>query len=261
MSLAEFKASPWAKSHPQYKAAALSVTPAPEYANSEVLVAGLYRTIGLHGLSEGMVPIKGRELDRNIGIRRDRRTKPGGASLEGDALHALLHDVLESPKLPNQSTKRFVQVTPLVGETASFSGSARLAGNPWPAGALVRRMVWLGSTSDEAAKARWASLFDALMVHDDDDVFARFLRDELSAWTGISWGPACVLPDANDVQCLPSSPQNLERRANERSCYSQRCQRAASGRNGRLPRTKINATENFILARLLQRANLPTIAT
>ncbi|QQO34299.1 hypothetical protein JJC00_00825 [Bradyrhizobium diazoefficiens] len=203
MSLAEFKASPWAKSHPLYKAAALSVTPAPEYANSEVLVAGLYRTIGLNGLSEGMVPIKGRDLDRTIGIRRDRRTKPDGASLEGDALHALLHDVLESPKLPNQSTKRFVQVTPLVGETASFSGSARLAGNPWPAGALVRRMVWLGSISDEAAKARWESLFDALMVHDDDDVFARFLRDELSAWTGITWGPGCVLPDANDVESLP----------------------------------------------------------
>ncbi|QOG07358.1 hypothetical protein IGS74_03650 [Aureimonas sp. OT7] len=208
MSLAEFKASPWAKSHQLYKAAALSVTPAPEYANSEVLVAGLYRTIGLAGLSEGMVPLKGRELDRNIGTRRDRRTKPDGASLEGDALHALLHDVLESPKLPNQSTKRFVQVTPLVGETASFSGSARLAGNPWPAGALVRRMIWLGSHSGEAAEARWSSLFDALMVHDDDDVFARFLRDELSAWTGITWGPACIPPDASDVHCLP--PDELE---------------------------------------------------
>ena len=208
MSLAEFKASPWAKSHPKYKAAALSVTPAPEYANSEVLIAGLYRTIGLDSFSEGMVPIKGRELDRNISTRRDRRTKPDGASLEGDALHALLHDVLESPKLPNQSTKRFMQVTPLVGETASFSGSARLAGNPWPAGALVRRMVWLGSNGGEVAEARWASLFDALMVHDDDDVFARFLRDELSAWTGITWGPECVRPEASDVQCLP--PGELE---------------------------------------------------
>ncbi len=143
MSLADFKASPWAKSHGHYRQSALSLVPAPEYANSEVLVAGLYRTIGLSKISEGKVPIEGRKLDKYVGICRDRNERPENAALGGDALHALLHSVLESPKLPNQSTKRFLQVSPLVGEAALFSGSARLAGNPWPAGTLIRRMIWL----------------------------------------------------------------------------------------------------------------------
>jgi hypothetical protein len=115
----------------------------------------------------------------------------------------LLHNVLESPKLPNQSTKRFLQVTPLVGETASFSGSARLAGNPWPAGALVRQMVWLGSRDASAAQDTWSRLFASLGVHDDDDVFARFLRDEISAWTGAPWGSGIAMPTGEEAACLP----------------------------------------------------------
>lgn len=208
MSLMEFKASPWSRSHPCYRGSALSITPAPEYANSEVLVAGLYRTIGLEDVPERAVPVNGRELDRNIARARDRRQKPLGAALEGDAVHALLRDVLESPKLQNQSTKRFLQVTPLVGETAWFSGSARLAGNPWPAGFLVRRMVWLGSPSLESAAGVWQRLFDALAVDDEDDIFARFLRDELAAWTGKGFGPACIFPADDDVQQL--SPAELD---------------------------------------------------
>jgi hypothetical protein len=203
MSLSEFKASPWSRSHPCYRSSALAITPAPEYANSEVLVAGLYRTIGLEDVPERAVPVNGRELDRNISRARDRGAKPPGAALEGDAVHALLRDVLESPKLQNQSTKRFLQVTPLVGETAWFSGSARLAGNPWPAGSLVRRMVWLGSPSLGSAANIWQRLFDALSVNDEDDVFARFLRDELEAWTGKGFGPACIFPAGEDVQQLP----------------------------------------------------------
>ena len=212
MSLTDFKGSPWARSHPAYRGAALTMNPAPEYANSEVLIASLYRTISLFNaeealsISEGRVPIRGRELDRSIvhyRDHRDRGRKPGHAALDGDSIHALLHNVLESPKLPNQSTKRFLQVTPLVGETASFSGSARLAGNPWPAGAVVRQMVWLGSADSLAARDTWARLFNALGVHDDDDVFARFLRDEVSAWTGATWGAELAMPDGEEAVCLP----------------------------------------------------------
>lgn len=204
MSLAEFKSAPWGKPHRLYRESALSVSPAPEYANSEVLVAGLYRTIGLEGFSERVVPGNGRELDRTIGQFRDRGRRPDGAALEGDAAHSLLHDVLESPKLPNQSSKRFLQVSPLVGETAVFSGSARLAGSPWSGGSLVRRMIWLGSQGEEAATVSWKGLFDALAVDDGDDVFARFLRDELSAWTGTAWGPECVMPAEQEVRQLPA---------------------------------------------------------
>lgn len=203
MSVAEFVASPWAHSHPAYRDSALSILPAPEYANSEVLLAGLYRSIGMTDVPERAVPGNGRELDREVANKRDTDKKPTGAALDGNSVHALLHTVLQSPKLQNQSTKRFLQVTPLVGETAWFSGSARLAGNPWPAGALVRRMIWLGSEGEAEAKNLWRSLFDALAVTDADDIFARFLRDELAAWSGQTWGRELAMPADGDVKLLP----------------------------------------------------------
>lgn len=158
------------------------MSPAPEYASSEVILSSLYRQVGLEGSTERTVPQRGRELDREVQRNRDRTRKPEGATLDADTFHLLLHSVLESPKLPNQSSKRFVQVTPLVPQAAIFSGSARLSSNSWPAGALVRRMVWLGSADDNAATAAWSSLFHALSVSEEDDVFARFLQTEMEAW-------------------------------------------------------------------------------
>lgn len=209
MSLEEFRNSPWARSHHAYRGAALSMNPAPESANSEVLIASLYRTVGGFGtegaetISEAQVPQRGRELEKAMAKARDRNGKPDGAALDGEGVHALLHSVLESPKTVNQSSKRFLQVTPLVGETASFSGSARLAGNPWPAGALVRQLVWQGSANDATARATWARLSEALQVHDNDDVFARFLRDEIAAWTRAAWTAGSMLPEPGECMCLP----------------------------------------------------------
>src|SRR5690606_30880876 len=183
MTLAEFKQSPWQKSHQTYKESALAISPAPEYASSEVLVASLYRTIGFESISEGNVPQMGRDLERKLQRFRDRRQlAPGGATLGVDTWNTVLHGVLESPKLPNQSSKRFLQVTPLVPSVAIFSGSARMSGNSWPAGNLVRRMVWLGSRTHEAALTLWEDLFLALGVGQQDDVFARWLEQELFAW-------------------------------------------------------------------------------
>jgi hypothetical protein len=158
------------------------MSPAPEYASSEVILSSLYRHIGFEGATERTVPQRGRDLDREVNHSRDRQKKPEEAALAADAFHMLVHSVLESPKLPNQSSKRFLQVTPLVPQTALFSGSARLSTNSWPAGALIRRMVWLGSPDEVAARAVWQTLFDALSVTDEDDIFARFLQAEAQAW-------------------------------------------------------------------------------
>lgn len=182
MSLAAFRDSPWSTSHDGYAKATLAMSPAPEYASSEVILSSLYRVIGLEGASERTVPTRGRELDRAISNARKRPKPPTGATLDPDAFSNLLGSVLESPKLPNQSTKRFLQVTPLVPQLAVFSGSARLAGNPWTPGVLVRRMVWLGSDSPQAAEATWQALFEALSVSEGDDVFARFLQAEVESW-------------------------------------------------------------------------------
>lgn len=201
MTLARFRDEPWKTSHEAYSSSALTMTPAPEYASSEVILSSLYRVVGFRGLSEGAVPQQGRDLDKEIQKFRNRRREREGAALNPDSFHMMLHSALESPKLPNQSSKRFLQVTPLVPQAAIFSGSARLAGNPWSAGTLVRRMVWLGSDDAAAALATWTSLFEALSVDEDDDVFARFLQREMAAWVGgPEWQP--VMP--GDVGSIPT---------------------------------------------------------
>lgn len=183
MSLTEFKQTPWSKSHPSYQKSALAISPAPEYASSEVLLASLYRTIGFASASEGSVPQAGRDLDRHIQKLREKRQRPPTGAVVGvEAWNTVLHGILESPKLPNQSSKRFLQVTPIVPGAALFSGSARLSSNSWPAGSLIRRMVCLGSKDRDSAQRLWQGLFAALSVDDEDDVFARWLDQETSAW-------------------------------------------------------------------------------
>ena len=189
MTLAAFTQAPWKNSHPIYKASPLAISPAPEYASSEVLGAALYRTIGYDSISEGGVPQAGRELERKLQRLRDKSLPaPAGATLDVETWNTVLHGVLESPKLPNQSSKRFLQVTPLVPSAARFSGSARLSNNSWPAGSLVRRMVWLGSKNHLAALALWKELFTALSVGEHDDIFARWLEQETCTWdTPSTW--------------------------------------------------------------------------
>lgn len=205
MTFSSFKQVPWKTSHPKYKQSPLSILPAPEYASSEVLVASLYRTIGFREATEGSVPQTGRNMDKKIQKLRNRTSSgPDGATLKADTWHTVLHGILESPKLPNQSSKRFLQVTPLVPEVSRFSGSARLTTNSWPAGSLIRRMVWLGSKDDNSANDLWRELFHALSVDENDDVFARWLDLETKAWCEpSSWELAPVSP--NDVATLASS--------------------------------------------------------
>lgn len=182
MSFAEFLQAPWKTSHKAYRGSVFSISPAPEYANSEVLIASLYRTIGFQNISEPKIPQAGRDFEQKIKKFLKKKRSPDDAVMRVDLWNTTLHSVLESPKLPNQSTKRFLQVSPLVPNTALFSGSARLTGNSWPAGTLVQRMLWMGSSSDAAASALWRDLFDALSVRNDDDAFAQFLQKELAAW-------------------------------------------------------------------------------
>lgn len=185
MSLENFLQSPWKRenTHPIYKDSVLAMNPAPEYANSEVLLASLYRVIGFSSISEGNVPQNGRDLDKKIQNLRDRKkSSPKNTTIDLETWNTVLHGVLESPKLPNQSSKRFLQVTPLVPQLARFSGSARLSSNSWPAGNLIRRMIWLGSVDSQSAELLWKDLFFALSVTTDDDVFARWINDETECW-------------------------------------------------------------------------------
>lgn len=104
MSLADFKLTPWSKSHQTYQRSVLAISPAPEYASSEVLLASLYRTIGFASAREGSVPQAGRDLDKLIQkLREKRKQPPAGAVVSVEAWNTVIHGILESPKLPNQS--------------------------------------------------------------------------------------------------------------------------------------------------------------
>lgn len=201
MTLADFKSTPWRASHRSYEKSALAISPAPEYASSEVLVSSLYRTVGFSTLKEGGVPQAGKDHDKLVKKLRDKQRAPEGALVSADTWNTVIHGVLESPKLPNQSTKRFLQVSPLVPGMAVFSGSARLSSNSWPAGSLVRRMVWLGAADDVSAQALWTDLFEAMSVGDGDDVFARWLQQEAGAWTAPSpsWGIVPLPADEAEI--------------------------------------------------------------
>jgi hypothetical protein len=181
MNFAKFLSDPWRTSHSKYHESALAA-PAPEYANSEVLLSSLYRAVGFSGLTESAVPKQGKDLDREVQKYRNRRRARANAALDADSFHMMLHSTLESPKLPNQSAARFLQITPLVPQAAAVSGAPRNTGSPWSPGALIRRMIWLGATDKNDAGQIWSKLFESLSVSSDDDIFARFLQQEISAW-------------------------------------------------------------------------------
>ena len=178
MTVEEFCANPWKTSHRMYDSSAFNIRPAPEFSTAEVAIASLYRSSGFSGHAESDVPKAGREFDRLSKASLARMDEVG--TIKGDTWQNVLHGVLESPKQPNQSSKRFLSLSPVVPDVALYSGSARLAGNSWNPGALVQRMIQLGSASQVEAGMLWDRLFQALSVSDSDDVWARWLQGEFS---------------------------------------------------------------------------------
>jgi hypothetical protein len=176
VSLQDYLEDPWKKSHPSYGESAFGIKPAPEFSTAEVVVASLYRAVGFDAYSENMVPSAGKELDRRSASSSN--SKPTANTIAADTWQTILRDVLASPKQPNQSSKRFLQLCPLVPEISLYSGSARLAGNSWNPGTLIQRMIQMGCETKEEAQTLWGSLFDALSVNSDDDAWARWLQSE-----------------------------------------------------------------------------------
>jgi hypothetical protein len=186
VTLIQFVAKPWANSHPHYEESPFNIRPAPEFATSEVIVASLYRNVGFAAISEGRVPSAGREFDRLVQKEKPPRNVQPGVSL--DTWRAVLHGLLESPKQPNQSSRRFLSLCPLVPDISLYAGTARQAANSWNPGLLVARMISLGSPSAESASKLWSQLFEALSVSAHDDIWARWLQQEFEKWrTGQLW--------------------------------------------------------------------------
>lgn len=211
MSTADFMRSPWGHSHADYEESPIHIRPAPETATGEVVLASVMRSVGFGGVSEGAVPRQGREFDRvsREGHRRRGATRDG--SVSDEAWDIVLHGLLESPKQVNQSTKRFLSLSPVVPDAALYSGSARLSENSWNPGELVRRMVSLGAKDAVAAQVLWQRLFAALTVDEGDDVWARWLHKEFVERRRVdaNWAlaPLDGVPDfTSDVKGGPSYP-------------------------------------------------------
>lgn len=194
-----FAVNPWNLSHPGYDQSPFNLRPAPEFATAETVVASLYRSLGFKDSPEGLVPAAGRDFDR--ATQNPRHSTRARLRISDETWRTVLHGVLESPKQPNQSSRRFLQLCPIVPDVALYSGSARLGTNSWNPGQLVQRMIVLGSDSPGSAQARWQQLFLAMTVGETDDLWARWLQAEfeLRRKEGVAWA-------LQDIAATPDLP-------------------------------------------------------
>ena len=189
MSESDFISSPWKHSHPAFGESSFNIRPAPEFSTGEVVLSSLYRAVGLDGVSEQKVGSMGNEFRKAMDKER-RKGLPAGR-LSPEAWRTVVDRVVQSPKVSQQSSKRFLSLSPVVPDAAIYAGAARLSGNPWNPGQLVKQMIAMGSPSQAAAEQAWTELYGALSVNGDDDVWARWLQSEFEPrrTNGIRWEP------------------------------------------------------------------------
>lgn len=186
--------APWPNQHPSFSSSFFSVYRAPEFSTGEVVLSSLYRASGFDGVSEAKVKPQGDAFYK--AAERHQRRSGVVSHISPDTWKTVLDRLVQSPKVAQQSAKRFISLSPIVPDISLYSGAARLQGNPWNPGELVKRIVQLGSTSDAAATALWGRLHGALSVNSDDDIWARWLQGEFEVRRelGTSWEPALLTP-------------------------------------------------------------------
>lgn len=181
---ADFLQAPWKDEslHEFYRNSFLHMRPAPEYASGEVVLASLYRNVGFSSaVTESKVPTLGRDFLRRLDRKKGGRTAQQ-AILGNEAWRGVVTGSLRSPKQPNQASKRFLQICPIVPDAAIYSLSARLSANSWNPGQLVARALNFGSPHSSQAAELWRELFAGLSVNSEDDIWARFLMQEFLHW-------------------------------------------------------------------------------
>lgn len=176
MTMQAFLASPWEKSHPLFEGAFFSIYRSPESSTGEVVLSSLYRASGFAHISEGKVKALGDGFSKAADKARRHETSNG--MIQPDTWRTVLDRLAQSPKAKHQSSRRFMSLSPVVPDAALYSGAARLSGNPWNPGELIKRIIQLGASSDADASRVWGCLHDALGVSVNDDVWARWLQNE-----------------------------------------------------------------------------------
>jgi hypothetical protein len=194
VNLAEYMDAPWLKQHQSFSSSFFSVYRAPEFSTGEVVLSSLYRVSGFDGVSEAKVKSQGDNFYK--AAERHQRKSGVASQISPETWKTVLDRLVQSPKVAQQSAKRFMSLSPIVPDISLYSGAARLQGNPWNPGELVKRIVQLGSSSEAAAKALWERLHGALSVHKDDDIWARWLQGEFEVRRelGASWAPGLLTP-------------------------------------------------------------------
>ncbi|KNH11824.1 hypothetical protein ACS79_15995 [Vibrio lentus] len=184
-SLDDYLDSPWGSNHTIYKESFLNITPAPEVATGEILLASLYRNVGFYehsGVSEHVwnlgTPFK-KQLEKE---KRPSNTK-SPVGFEAQLWGKVVNRAIATPKLSGQSSKRGNQVTPLVPDATLYYMSARLTGKPWNPGKLIASMLALGTGDYAVALAIWHKLYEKLSVTvEEDDIWAQMIQSEFEAW-------------------------------------------------------------------------------
>jgi len=196
-----FLETPWKQEllHPIYQDSCLHMYPAPGYGTGEILLASLYRNVGLN-LGEGQVPKHGREFNKNIQKSLRPDNNKSAINIDNTEWKRLITRSLSSPKQPNQAKNRFLQINPIVPDAAIYSLAARLTGNPWNPGLLVANALCYGAENDDKALELWQEIFDHLSIDEDgDDIWARLLQAEFQTWRSKSlegvWQRPAKLPD------------------------------------------------------------------
>lgn len=194
MNLSGYMEAPWPNQHLSFSSSFFSVYRAPEFSTGEVVLSSLYRASGFDGISEAKVKPQGDAFYK--AAERHQRRSGVASHISPETWKTVLDRLVQSPKVAQQSAKRFMSLSPIVPDISLYSGAARLQGNPWNPGELVKRIVQLGSSSDAAATALWGRLHGALSVNNDDDIWARWLQGEFEVRRelGASWAPGLLTP-------------------------------------------------------------------
>ena len=193
----QFIEDPWNQTHKVYSESFLHMRPAPEYASGEVLLASLYRNVGFR-ISEGSVPKNGRKLKTLLNAKSQGQNQ----NFPPEEFYEIISQSLSSPKVPNQSGKRFLQICPLVPDAAIYSLSARLSSNSWNPGNLIASMLCYGLNDEEQILSAWQKIFSSLSITADDDPWARTLQTEFESIRTPelqeAWSMPTALPNPNE---------------------------------------------------------------
>ncbi|WP_124124444.1 hypothetical protein [Pseudomonas aeruginosa] len=186
VSLQDYLNDPWKQSnlHGVYKKSFLHMTPSPEVATGEILLASLYRNVGfLREKEVEKVWLLGTPFRKQLEKGKRPSNAQSEVGFDVKLWSTVVNRVIASPNLSGQSRQRGSQIAPLVPDASLYSMAARLKGNPWNPGKLVARMIALATGDYEKALETWQKLFDKLSVTaEDDDTWARMLQSEFESW-------------------------------------------------------------------------------